>query len=338
LSSVFIVKVGAKTPLGLSALQTGFLLRAGFPALGEAPLANASGEAITMGWVPTIDPRLTSSERLAELAEAPFMEAIEPVRDATVEIYIALDEACEDVAAASWLLKAMVTRALPGAKAVTVEARGEAAPAVFLPMGIRALEARQADVVVIGGVHSDYDPRAIQALEAGGRLFSRENLDARIPGEAAAFFALMRRSDAARRGLSPLARVLGVGKGRESARPDNDEPAFAAFGLTAAVREATGSLARDGKTAGWFLTDMTGEVRRINEWQATFARVQEVLGRPYWIESPAHRIGYLGAAAMPLFAAIAATAWEHGYAPASVALSTAGTDGGDRAALVLEKT
>ena len=45
-SVVAVVSVGARTPIGLNARQTGFLLRAGFPAMDEAPLANAAGEAI----------------------------------------------------------------------------------------------------------------------------------------------------------------------------------------------------------------------------------------------------------------------------------------------------
>jgi 3-oxoacyl-[acyl-carrier-protein] synthase-1 len=218
---------------------------------------------------------------------------------------------------------------------VRVEPRGEAAPGASVPAAIRALEERRIEAAVIGGVHSDYSPRAIAALEASGRLFSRENLDARIPGEAAAFVVLMGAAEAHRHGLAPLARILGVGAGREQARPDNDHPAYEAFGLTAAVRQATASMAKSGQAAGWILTDLTGEMRRLYEWQSVFIRAHKVLGRPYLIDSPAQRIGYLGAAAMPLFMAMAATAWRHGYAPAPLTLCTAGNDGGDRAALVL---
>jgi 3-oxoacyl-[acyl-carrier-protein] synthase-1 len=75
----------------------------------------------------------------------------------------------------------------------------------------------------------------------------------------------------------------------------------------------------------------------LQEWETVFVRTQNVLGRPYLIDSPAQRIGYLGAAALPLFVAIAAMGWKHGYAPSNVALLTAGNDGGARAAVALEK-
>jgi 3-oxoacyl-[acyl-carrier-protein] synthase-1 len=336
MTEVAIVSVGAKTAAGLNARQTGFLLRAGYPAMSAAPLVNAAGETITMAFLPTFDAQLCGAERLAALALGPFTEAVQPIRDLDAEVVVALDEGCADAGLAAHLVTAMVKRVMPAAS-VRVEPKSEAGVGTVLPEAIRSLEARRVDVVVIGGAHSDYDPRAIAALEASGRLFSRDNLDSRIPGEAAAFFVLMRAADAARQGLAPLARVIGVGTGRERATPDNDELAYGAFGLTAAVRSATEALAGSGRTAGWLLTDLTFEMWRQAEWQSMFARAQEVLGRPYYIDSPAQRIGYLGAAAMPLFVAMAATAWTHGYAPSPIALAVAGNDGGDRAAVVLER-
>ncbi len=335
--AIAVVGVGAQTAVGLNARQTGFLLRAGFPAMGEAPLANAEGEPITMAFAPILDGQMVGPERLSALARGPFEEAVAPIRDLAAEVHVAIDEGCEDAALVVHLLEAMVKRAMPAAT-VRVEAKGEAAAGKVLPAAIKALETRRADFVVVGGVHSDYDPRAIAALEAGGRLFSRDNLDSRIPGESAAFYVLMRAAEARRHQLSPLARVLGVGSGRERARPDNDDPAHEALGLTSAMRQATEPLAASGQTAGWLLTDLTYEMRRQYEWQSVWVRAQNVLGVPYVIEAPAQRIGYLGAAAMPLFVAMAATAWAHGYAPSPVALALTGNDGGDRAAVVLAKT
>jgi 3-oxoacyl-[acyl-carrier-protein] synthase-1 len=332
---VVIVGVGAKTAVGLNARQTGYMLRAGYPAMAEAPLASADGAPVTMALVPTLDGRLVGAERLAALSTAPFEEAVGPLRDLAAEVHVALDEGVVDSAATASLVEATVKRTMPGAS-VHVEGGGEAACGTLVPRAVQSLEARRADVVVIGGVHSDFDPRAIAALEASGRLFARDNLDSRIPGEAAAFFVVMRESDAARHQFAPYARVLGAGTGRERARPDNRVPAYEAFGLTNAVRQATERLAAEGRTAGWLLTDLTFEMRRQYEWQSAWVRAQKVLGVPYIIEAPAQRIGYLGAAALPLFVVIASIAWSHGHAPSPLALALAGTDGGDRAALVLE--
>jgi 3-oxoacyl-[acyl-carrier-protein] synthase-1 len=332
--SAVVVRVGAVTALGLDARRTGFLLRAGFPAMAESPLSNGAGEAVTMAFLPTIDPALVGPERLAALALPAFAEAVAPLGDLPAEVLLAVDEGLPHGALAAPLLETALLRAMPRAR-LTVEPRGEAALGSFLPKALAALRARSADLVVVGGVHSDYDPEALTRLEASGRLFSRDNLDARIPGEAAAFAVLMRDGDASRQGLPALARVLGVGTGRERARPDNEDPAFAATGMTAAVRAATAPLAAGGAKLRWLLTDLTGEMRRLYEWQAVFTRTQDLLEQPCHVDSPAQRIGYLGAAALPLSVAMAATAWEHGYAPAPVALATAGSDGGERAAIVL---
>lgn len=330
--SAVVVSAGARTPVGLDARQTGFLVRAGYPAMAEAPLADAAGEAITMAFVPTIDGALAGVDRLAALARPPLEEAVSAVRDLRAEVYVLLDEDLPDAPAAVRMFEAMVKAVMPASSA-QVKAEGPAAIGTLLPAAIRALEARRADVVVIGGAHTDYDPRAIAALEGSGRLFSRENLDSRIPGEAAAFFVLMRAADAARQGLSAMARFVGVGAGRERARFDNEVPAHEAMGLTAAVRQATASLA--GQTVGWMLSDLTFEMWRQQEWQSTFMRCQDVLGRPYYADAPAQRIGYLGAAALPLFTALGAMGFVHGYAPAPLLLATAGSEGGDRAALLL---
>ncbi len=335
--SVVIAKAGARTAVGLDARQTGFLLRAGFPAMGEGPLANHDGEPITMALIPTLGP-LTGALRLSALAKPPLEEAAGPFRDdASVEVYVALDEGLPEASVAVAVVQAMIKRTLPKAASVTVEPRGEGALGAVLPVMMEGLTTRRIDVAIAGGVHSDYDPKLITALEASGRLFARDNLDARIPGEAAAFLVLMREADALERGLSPRARITAVGAGMERARPDNDEPAYEAFGMTAAVKQATMPLRQGGRKAGWFLTDLTTEMRRLYEWESVFTRSQRALDAPYVIESPAQRIGYLGAAALPLLLTMAATAWEHGYGPSKTALAVAGADGGERAAVVVEE-
>jgi 3-oxoacyl-[acyl-carrier-protein] synthase-1 len=297
--------------------------------MGESALASAAGEAITGAFLPTIDDAIVGAERVAILAEPPLREAAAKLDGLRIEAMIAVDEGAPMEPLAS-----VAKRALPGAD-VKVEPAGEAALASWIPAAAQALAARRVDAVILGGAHSDHDPAIVAALEAGGRLFSRDTLDARIPGEAAAFVVLMRAFDAAARGLAPMARVLGHGQGRERARPDNDVSAYEALGLTAAVREATAPLERDGRTAGWLLTDLTFEMWRQEEWQSVWVRSQKVIGAPWLIESPAQRIGFLGAAALPLFVVMTSMAWSHGHAPSPLALALAGSDSGARAALAL---
>jgi 3-oxoacyl-[acyl-carrier-protein] synthase-1 len=80
------------------------------------------------------------------------------------------------------------------------------------------------------------------------------------------------------------------------------------------------------------LTDVTAEMHRQLEWQAMFIRGQRFFGPPQWVDAHAHKLGRMGAAALPLQVAIAATAWRHGFGPHPLALSTVGSDSGERVA------
>jgi 3-oxoacyl-[acyl-carrier-protein] synthase-1 len=212
---------------------------------------------------------------------------------------------------------------------------GAAGAAIALGRALDAMAERRLDAVLLGGVHTDYDPAVIARLEAQGRLFTPRNLDALIPGEAAAF-ALLAREDVVRVAKLPtLARVVGVGTGVERATPDNDEPAFDARGLTAAVRAAGADLLAEQLKVGWSFNDLTFEMRRTYEWQAMVTRTGGLWGEPYATEWPAQRLGHLGAAALPLHVALAAEGWRRGWAPSSIAMALVGSDGGDRGALAL---
>lgn len=346
MSGTFVVGVGARTPLGLDAAQTSFLLRAGLPAIGESPLADPKGEPVVAGWVPVVDARCIGSERLVALARPALAEAISRIarvggsastgRGPRVAMgaWLCVDARMPREAGACAALEAMAEEALPGAS-VSIVARGGAGAVAALGEALRAMELRQIDAAVIGGAHSDHDPAEIAALSARGGLFARDNLDARIPGEAAAFFVIARGGDVSGRGLSPLAEIVGSGLAMEETGPDEEAPAAAAVGLTSAIRGATESLRARGATAGWVWSDLCHEARRLREWQSAFIRSQKVLGRPYRLDSPAQRMGHLGAAALPLFVATSAIAWSRGFGPSPFALGTAFGDTGERAALLL---
>lgn len=335
-----MVSVGARTPIGLSAEQTALLYRAGFPAMASAPLADARGEPVIMCSLPTLDPRLTGAARAAWLAAPALDEALRGLggagRGLAAELCVTVDEHLDEAEAG-----AIAGSLRHAARAHGMElpaplmARGEAGAAVALGPKLDALRERRLDALVWGGAHSDHDPAVIARLARSGLLFAPDNLDARIPGEAAAFAVLVRPDTARQLRLAAIAEIAGVGTGMERARPDNDESAWEAQGLPAALREAARGLGDERRRAGWLLTDLTFEMRRIQEWQAVMIRARRLLCEPYAVDSPAQRIGYLGAAALPLAVVLAAEAWAGGYAPSPVALAFAGSDTGARGALSL---
>lgn len=340
---------GARTALGGTLVETAFLLRTGIAAIAASPLADAEGEQVTMCFDKALDPYLVGEERAAELAAPALAEALsqlgEEGESLSLRLLLCLDaprvsavrgERGEQAAGAvvAQRLHARARELSPG---ITLEvcARGSAGAAFALPKALEALAGRQMDALVLGGVHTDYDPEIIADLAAQGRLHGPKNLDAVIPGEAAAFVVLMRESTARRLRLEPAARISGVGSATARARPDNDESVFDAKGLTTAVRAAAAELVTEQLRAGWLITDHTFESSRILEWQTMATRAHALFGSPYHLESPAQRLGHLGAASLPLAIALAAEGWKRGYAPSAIAMALAGSEAGERGAIVL---
>jgi 3-oxoacyl-[acyl-carrier-protein] synthase-1 len=339
-----VVGVGARTSVGLSARHTAFLLRSGVAGFHEAPLIDVDEEPVTIGNVPTIDPLLVGADRVLLLAGAALDEALEVLGDRLaglrVRVVLGLDEILGRKVGVtpthadrlSVAIHEHTMKRKPAAVIVEAVARGEAAPGLRLAAVCEELARGEVDVVLLGGAHSDYDPEIIQRLSSLGRLFGGGNINGVIPGESAAFLVLTTASFARAKDLPPRAWLHGVGQGFEKAGPDNDEPASEALGITLAVETAMAGAEADKLRAGWMLTDMTAEIHRQFEWSAMFIRAQRFLGPPQWIDAHAHKLGRMGAAALPLQVAIASTAWRHGFGPHPLALSTVGSDSGERVA------
>ncbi|MFS8071176.1 MAG: beta-ketoacyl synthase N-terminal-like domain-containing protein, partial [Byssovorax sp.] len=272
---------GARTSLGGTLVETAFLLRTGIAAIAASPLADADGEQVTMCFDKAIDPYLVGEERAAELAAPALAEALSQLgkegESLSLRLLLCLDAPRSaavrsergEQAAGAVVAQRLHARARELSPGITLEvcARGSASAAFALPQALEALASRQMDALVLGGVHTDYDPATIADLAAQGRLHGPRNLDAVIPGEAAAFVVLMREDTARRLRLEPAARISGIGSATARARPDNDESVFDAKGLTTAVRAAAAELVTEQLRAGWLITDHTFESSRILEWQ-----------------------------------------------------------------------
>jgi 3-oxoacyl-[acyl-carrier-protein] synthase-1 len=338
-----VASVGARTPLGLSAMPTAFVYRTATAAMRASPLLDPEGEPATMCFLPTLEPRSVGSERALELALPAMKEAVEALGPQTLrfKLWLCLDEElgikADGRLPSRDLLDALVRRA---ASFVELEdaiatARGPATLGLVLDDVVAELERGNITAAIVGGVHSDYHPARIAALAAAGRLFSVDNLDALIPGECAAFSVIMHPSAARAQRLAVRAQIHAWAATMERARPDNDVPAFEANGMTAAVRKASEPLVEHDLRCGWLLTDASFETMRAYELQAVSIRTQKLWCEPQHVDAPAQRMGYLGAAALPLHLVIAAEAWRRGWAPHARAMAQAGSDGGERAALLL---
>jgi 3-oxoacyl-[acyl-carrier-protein] synthase I len=343
-----VASVGARTAFG-GAMETGLMLRAGSAAMAEAALVDSKGEPITFCLLPTLDPRIVGAERAAHMAVPALEDALLPFRAVAghlrMRLVLCVDEhwgkmrSADGRNPAADLVYWLHTRAKELVPNIPIDvcARGAAGAATIMQKCLDSIASGESDAIILGGAHTDYDPAWIAELEERGRLYSSENLDAMIPGEAAAFVVLMR-PDVARRGqLAAHARIMSVATGWEEANPDNDLPSFDARGLTLAVKVATKDLVDAGMQAGWTLTDLTFEMWRLKEWQTMLIRTRKAWAEPYVLDNPAQRLGNLGAAALPLHMVLAQEGWRRGYAPHSIAVAFAGSDAGDRGAIVMQE-
>ncbi len=342
-----IVSAGARTALGLDLPQTAFMLRAGFAAMAEGAFVDGAGEPLTMCYDRTIAPHVLGAERLLALARPAIDEALTPILAALsaspirARLLLSFDEPLGDPHEAQQLAQDAAAAVLRHVEQSFAGARldltlcGNAGAALSLASALASLERGETDLLLVGGVHSDCHVPRLAALAEADRLLAADNVDALTPGEASAFVAVVSAELARRLRLGVIARLCEVGTGSEPARPDNDLPIATARGLTAAVHEATAPLLEKGARAGWLLSDMTGEMWRITEWQSVLVRGRGVLGDPYRVDSPAAQLGSLGAAAGPLGLALACHGFESGWAPAEGALVLTSSDGGERGAVLL---
>ncbi|GAC1561825.1 MAG: hypothetical protein NVS3B10_19450 [Polyangiales bacterium] len=343
-----IATVGVRSPIGLNAIETALMLRAGSAAMAPCALADANGEPVTFCVQPTLDPRLIGPARAARLAIPAMEEALAPfgglAGELSMKLVLCIDETFEAKVPVGaphpaaemvhWIhtrARELVAPKLP----IQLCARGAAGPAQILEEQLDALGRGTHGAILLGGVHTDYDPARLAELVDKHRLYSPDNLDGLIPGETAAFVVLMRPDVARRMQIPPHASLVAYGSGWEDANPDNDHPAMEAKGLTYAVKQATKPLLDAGLQCGWSITDLTFEMRRMHEWQAMLIRTRKAWREPHVVDSPAQRIGHLGAAAMPLGMALAHEGWRRGMAPDGRCVGMAGSEAGGRGAWTL---
>lgn len=337
--------VGACTALAPTLRQTAFLLRRGSFAVRESAILTPDAQPASACALPLLDPYLVGPERLlalTELALGDFPEDFrEKVSSLRLKVYPLLDQ--EYVGqlpngqrrgdALGFALKTRVENALHGSTPTEITPRDATALAEILPQISADLNRGIADLALIVAAHSDLSPQRMSHLFDTDRLYSEDNDDGLLPGEAAVVLALSSPQTTRHGQLPCLARVQAVHQAYDQARPDNDASAFDAVGLTFAFRRALEAAAVN--RAGWLYSDLNFEHFRVNEYQAVLARCQDLMGPPQVHEFPSQRLGFLGCATVPIHVALAATAWAHGYGAAPVCLSLSGHDDGTRCGVVL---
>ncbi|HEX6750883.1 MAG TPA: beta-ketoacyl synthase N-terminal-like domain-containing protein [Longimicrobium sp.] len=343
---VHVVAAGARTPVGLHAPASAAALRAGISGMGRHPfMVDHLGDPMPGAIDAVIDPGLFGPDRFLALTESALREACAPLCEAgfrpRLPLYLALPEPRpgfgEDDAQAVAAGIVRIERLPANISEVRVSTEGHAAGLLVLASALEQIRSGAIEACLVGGVESYFHPDTMEWLDDNRQLAGADARSAFVPGEGAGFCLLMGEPARERGGLRARVRVLAAAVARET-KLIKTEDVCLGEGLTAAVRAAAARLAPPTETVGEVICDLNGERYRGEEWGFACLRLGRYIADPTAYRSPADLWGDLGAASGPLFVMLACQAAERGYAKASRTMLWASSEGGLRAAALLETT
>jgi 3-oxoacyl-[acyl-carrier-protein] synthase-1 len=217
----------------------------------------------------------------------------------------------------------------------TTPDRGHAGGLALIDAAARRIGSGELALCLVGGVDSYANGATMRWLADNRRLSDVSVRLGFVPGEAAAFVLLMSESEMNRSGLRSQACLTASAVGRETRTITSDEPCLG-DGLGSTIGLVIDRLSSRPGRFDAVICDINGERYRSEEWGFACLRHSAAFDDPtdYW--SPADCWGDTGAASGPLFAALACQAMARGYARGPRTLIWAASDGGLRAAAVLD--
>lgn len=343
--AVYVVSVGAMTPLGQGALASAAAVRAGLTGFGQHPyMVDEVGEPMNVARVASLDVSLVGARRFEALLGPAIDEVLVAIDDASrragvrCALALALPAARpgvpEDLAQA--LTRHVRQRHGDLFNAIAVLPHGHAAGCVGLNAAWLKLSQGGLDACVLAGVDSYMDPLSLEWLEANDQLHGGgrfNNAWGMIPGEAGGAALLVRESLLNERGWRPLARVLGASVGHEPKRIKTDAVCIGE-GLTTVFKQALAGLP-EGMQVTDIYCDMNGEPYRADEYGFTALRTKDHFVSPSRFHAPADCWGDVGAAGGLLHMMLACVAGHKRYGNGPLSFVWGSSEGGERAAALL---
>jgi 3-oxoacyl-[acyl-carrier-protein] synthase-1 len=344
-SDTVVVGVGARTSTGLTALQVALAVRAGKLLPRESHLIDKAGDPIGTCRLGSIADNVMGLDRLVELGAPAILQAthswtaLQRARgvEEALPLVLALpaaDRPGVDPRLGVELLAALAERTgsivAPERSVAVQQCRGGGALAVS--KAIELLRAGQR-AVLVGGLDSYFDPDVLEYLDAEFRLHSASCENGFIPGEAAAFLLVTRRSEAA--SLHRWGQILAAECQLEPRPYGHPDPCMA-LGMTLALKNAVAPVGAT-KRIRWLLTDVTNERHRVEEWAVSRLRAFRAIHDDAVHEQPLLRTGDLGAASTATLLVIACMGWHTGFAPGDVALVASHSDGRERGVVLASR-
>jgi 3-oxoacyl-[acyl-carrier-protein] synthase-1 len=330
-----ILSVGARSPLGLSALQTSLVWRSG--KLVPSPLEWVTSRGHRMASVRTacLPEDLVGTPRLVALAAPALREAAAgagerargaPLLLATGEPKPGFEDAPSLETAMSIALDAGVTFDRQKSAALGM---GHAGFGLLLERAVDLVTRGGAPAVIVGAVDSYHHADCMKWLDDSFRLHAEGSENGIIPSEGAAFVVV------APGAAGGLARVSSVACALEEGHEEGEAPDIGHALCDVVRRAASGASARP---VPWLLTDMNGERHRVRRWSFVKIRNKAILDPEETVvfDGP-DEMGDPGAALGGLLAVHACVAFATGHADGrSSAMIGLSSEARERAAFVLE--
>jgi len=317
---ITVLKVGARSPLGLNALQVAMALRARQFEPRTAPFTLAEDKTVGVGFCRCLSDSVRGLRRYATLGAPALREALAGARHSVrMPLFLALPEAERPGSGAlesDALLDALAKAAAPhtvDVRASEVLREGHAGFAFALTRAIRALN-HGAKEVLVGGIDSPFDQDVLRWMDERDVLLTDDRAKGRIPTEAAAFVRLALRA-APKSGPRPMT-IAGVETVQDAARGG------------ASLGRLLRRVAASPKSGDidWVLSDVNGEPARSDAWLEAAEVASSSLGDAYHHELVQHT-GDMGAATGAMLMAAAKRLAETGsvaYHSLALALSSDG--------------
>ncbi len=340
--------------LALDAWQLWAFLRAELTAFSESPFCGAKGTRLSMATLRTLHPQSVGVERLTPLGlrlldeAAPTLDTLAP--EARVALVLCLPERMTDGGGATWPQQRRILERELGARLTELQAsRGARPPWIraitlghaSLAYALRELGEAMAlgrlDVGLVMGLDTPYDPAWVEALLDARRIFDEGNIEAAIPGEGASLLVVAPRDVARANRWTPRARIVAVAANTEVATVENDVPMMG-LGLSRAAVAATEGLDHRTRPLDVWISDMTPEPDRVQEFQLAWPRAAAHRMSPQGeLIFLAPQLGDLGAAVMPTAVTFALESFARGAPAGHRVLVTGSAPHGARGVVLLER-
>lgn len=339
-TSVYVLAMASRTPIGLTAETTAAAAHAGISRITEQPhMLDRRGRPVLAARDARLDPDLRGVPRMCALSAYTLDQLAARLTvsgrwDPVVSVLLGVPEPRpgfteHDARSIATQLAKPPGNALSRLD-VRIAGRGHAGALQALADGFAIVSVGRAELCIVGGVDSWLDPPSLGWLDRHERLAGEGRRGNVFPGEAAAFLAIGSKHAAQRLGLPPLAQILGVGLAVEQRRMGSEHEVLGE-GLAAAVGAA---IASGGGPVDDVYGDLDGQRYRSEEWGFVQLRVHAAFRTTAPCRTYAGCWGDCGAAVGALHCIQAVHAWQRGHSRSSRTMVWGSSESGQRAAVV----